>query len=306
MAENTVVKPLLLAVIAIFSLVYVFFYFNKKAYLKDNFQAAGSSAIADYNHVPRRTQIENTSENNTSETIVYPSRGEVQLTHIDTPYERTPINDIDDYEYNLVYANESNTAMSKTLRQKLMSQYPMHWTTYPPSSSQFQAGIQESFQNATQDVPDDAQPYQNISGSMMAPPDLAVMEKEERKILQTYRPHFPPKGATYDTRDANTLIKKIYDAKGLIANVKHKDGTNVYEIVGTRRKNEKVMYEDELAPTSKGAIKGIGEGTVNVPTAVNEMAGGGSGNRGAESNQGGSNPWQYTSWTPGLESTFSS
>ena len=135
---------------------------------------------------------------------------------------------------------------------------------------------------------------------MMAPPDHATMEKEERKILQTYKPKFPPKGATYDSRDANTIIKKMYDAKGLIANVKHKEGTNVYEIVGTRRKNEKVMYENELAPASKGAVKENGEGTVNVPTAVNEMSNGGN-VVGAGS---GSNPWQYTSWTPSLDHTF--
>jgi hypothetical protein len=119
-----------------------------------------------------------------------------------------------------------------------------------------------------------------------------VLEKEERKILQTYKPEFPPKGVMYDERDATKLIKKIYDAKGLIPQIKHKPETNVYEIVGTRRKNETVVYEDDVqAPASRSAVESAGENTIQVPSAVT----------GAVAS---SNPWQYTAWTPGLERVF--
>ena len=301
-----------MAVIVAFIITYLFFYFNNRIYLKEYFQATkqGSNGrkpdvdtsvniSGDYNYTPRRTQIDD-SYNNNSEKIVSPGQGEVQMTAVDTPYTREPINEVDDYEYNMVFTNESERALSKGLRQKLMSQYPMHWTTYPPSSSQFQAGLQESFQNATQDVPDDAKPYQNISGSTMQPPDKSEIEKEERKILQTYQPQFPPAGVTYDSRDANMIIKKIYDAKGLIANVNHKEGTNVYEIVGTRRKNDKVVYEDDEAPTGP-MVQGAGEGTINVPASINELT---TANRDVFYNNKSSNPWQYTAWTPGLERVF--
>jgi hypothetical protein len=245
------------------------------------------------------------TENANPEKPMYPGAGEVIMTTLSPPYDQQPIHDLDDYEYNLIYTNESDRVLGKELRDKLMSQYPMNWTTYPPSSSEFQAGYKESFQNATQDVPDDAKPYQNISGSTMAPPDMAETEKEERKILQTYKPEFPPKGATYDDRDANKLIKKMYDAKGLIADVRHKEGTNVYEIVGTRRKNEKVVYEDEEAPVTRRANPAAGEGTVPVVSAVNQLT---TSSRDSfyatENNKGSGNPWQYTAWTPGLERVF--
>jgi hypothetical protein len=318
---------LFLALTVICAILYVFFYVTKKAYLKEYFNSGSNkpssvppqpAALCDdgrpcnlvtnfcsdgvttcgntnygaRNAVDQRTQIDEISNNNSGEVRI-PSSGEsISMSPSDTPYARQPIDDVDDYEYNMVYMNESNTALSKDLRQKLMRQYPMHWTSYPPSSSQFQAGYQGSFQNATQDVPDDAVPYQNISGSTMSPPDMAVLEKEERKILQTYKPEFPPKGVMYDERDATKLIKKIYDAKGLIPQIKHKPETNVYEIVGTRRKNETVVYEDDVqAPASRSAVESAGENTIQVPSAVT----------GAVAS---SNPWQYTAWTPGLERVF--
>ena len=251
-----------------------------------------------------RFQIDMT-ENANGEKPMYPGAGEVLMTTFSPPYDQQPIQDLDDYEYNLIYTNESDRVLNKELRDKLMSQYPMNWTTYPPSSTQFQAGYKESFQNATQDVPDDAKPYQNISGSTMAPPDLGTIEKEERKILQTYTPEFPPTATTYDDRDANKLIKKIYDAKGLIPVVNHKEGTNVYEIVGTRRKNEKVVYEDDEAPVTRRANPDAGEGTVPVISAVNQLT---TSSRDSfyapENNKGSGNPWQYTAWTPGLERVF--
>ena len=179
----------------------------------------------------------------------------------------------------------------------------MDWSGYPPSSSQFQAGLRESFQNATPTVPDDAKPYDTVSGSNMQPPDMTAAQQEEKKILQTYKPKFPPTGTTYNPKDAEGLIKKLYDAKGVIPTVKHKEGTNVYEIVGTRRKDEKVVYEDEEAPVTEGANPSAGESTIAVPKAVDDQtfeppSGGGVP---VKTNK---NKWDYTAWTPGLERMF--
>ena len=59
---------------------------------------------------------------------------------------------------------ESDRELSKELKNKLMSQRPMEWAGLPPSSAQFQAGMRESFENATRTVPDNAQPYAAVSG----------------------------------------------------------------------------------------------------------------------------------------------
>jgi len=229
----------------------------------------------------------------------------VDLTPVEAPYTREPINNLQDYEANVVYMNESDKALSKELRDKLMSQRPMDWAGLPPSSSQFQAGLRESFENAKPTVPDDAKPYQNIEGDLMQPPDLSEMEKKERQILQTYRPKFPPTPTSYDPRDAQELITQIYDAKGLIPQVKHKDGTNVYEIVGVRRKDEKPKFEDEEVEASTDAKAP----NINSPQIAKDMSRSTTdpffdpGTTAVET-KGRSNKWNYTSWTPGLERMF--
>lgn len=293
------VELVVLGIVCIISLLYVVRYISRNNY-SESFKG---SANTEYRTEVPITQASGTRSD--EQPTVVPTSATVTVTPTEVPYEQKPIDDVDDYEYNAVYQNESNTAVSKELRNKLMSQYPMHWTGYPPSSSQFQAGLQESFENAKPDVPDDAKPYKLVSGSNMTPPDMSEVEKDERKILQTYKPQFPLQGTTYDVRDANELIKEMYAAKGLIPEVRHKKGTNIYEIIGTTSKNAKVVYEDEEAPASNEPSESAGEGTIQVPYAVNDIM---SSTKDSFYDIGSSaankNMWNYTRWTPGLERVF--
>jgi len=288
-------------------------YVNKRRYLYEDFKPDGFQAGNRWGQPDPKPQTDekgyrhqrdgdNSGITDESPQIVTPS-ATVTLTPTNTPYDTSRVDALSDYEMNYIYQNESDKPLEKKLRDKLMSQYPMSWTGYPPSSSQFQAGLRESFQNAKPNVPDDAKPYEKVDGGNMSPPDLSAVEREERKILQTYKPSFPPSATTYDPRDAGRLIKELYDVKGLIPQVKHKEGSNVYEIVGTRKKNEKVQYEDDDAPVSKNPIDVLGEGTIQVPYAVNDITTSTKDNF-YDSNSGKKNPWDYTSWTPGLERMF--
>jgi hypothetical protein len=181
-----------------------------------------------------------------------------------------PIDSVDDYEYSMVFQNENDRELTKELRSKLMSQYPMDWTTNPPSSSNFNKGMKKYFQNQT-DVSGavDTSVFKNIGADNLTPPDMDKVEEEERKILKTYQPKNTKDLKTYDIDDAYTLIKKIYDAKGEIPEVVHKKDTNVYEIVGVRRKDEKVLYEDEEATfvpdmSEKGDVTVVPQAAVDV------------------------------------------
>jgi hypothetical protein len=286
-------KPILFSIafmLCVASLLYVVTNINNNRHLYDNFQNKEQRGLRGQGITDEQPQI------------VTPS-ATVTLTNTEVPYEQKPINDLSDYDYNFIYQNESDKPIPRELRDKLMSQYPMHWTGYPPSSSQFQAGLRESFENAKPDVPDDAKPYQNVSGSTMSPPDTSAVEKDERKILQTYRPQFPPTATSYDPRDAHKLIKELYDAKGLIPQVKHKEGSNVYEIIGTRKKDAKVKFEDEEAPASNEPTAAAGEGTIQAPYAVNDTYSA-SKDEFYNMSSGKKNPWDYTSWTPGLQRMF--
>lgn len=224
---------------------------------------------------------------------------------LDAPYLKKAILDVDDYEYNMIFQNEGDREITKELQNKLQSQYPMDWSVQPPSSVHFQTGkkrLMESFANAPVPQPKGENPYKEISGKSMTPPDTSLQEMEERKILQTYKPKSIGDLTTYNLEDAQELIKKIYDAKGLIPDVRHKDG-NIYEIVGTRRKDEKIVYEDEEAPAQEAPVQAAGEATITVPPVAADVS-------------AGLDPfftpsastkldrWDYTKFTPGLERMF--
>jgi len=216
------------------------------------------------------------------------------------PFYDKPINDVDDYEYSMVFENENDREITKELRNKLMSQYPMDWTTNPPSSTNFTKGMKESSDVEEGTVAENPTMFQNISADNVNPPDTAEMEEEERKILKTYQPKNNKDLKTYDIDDAYTLIKKIYDAKGEVPYVKHKKDTNVYEIVGTRRKDAQVVYEDEEAPYSPDMT---GESDVQVPqAAVDKLA---SVDPYFDThNRTRMDKNDYTKFTPGLERMF--
>lgn len=229
----------------------------------------------------------------------------------EAPYIQTPINSVDDYEYNLIFQNEGDKELTRKEINRLTSQYPLDWSSQPPNSAQFQQGVQElrtqqaaaaeGFQD-TATAATTLSPYKEIEGGALAPPDTSVAEMSERKILQTYKPAKADSLTTYDLDDAKTLISKIYDAKGLIPTILQKE-PNVYEVVGTRRKDEKVVYEDEEAPASANAVQTAGESTITVPPTAMDVAVGldpfYSPNPSSRTNR-----WDYTKWTPGLERTF--
>ena len=87
----------------------------------------------------------------------------------------------------------------------------------------------------------------------------------------------------------------------------HKEGTAVYEIVGVRRKDEKVLYEDEEAPAMLTPVPSAGEARITVPPAAMDYSAAkdpyydtnpGAGERSR------TGKWNYQSWTPGLERAF--
>lgn len=237
-----------------------------------------------------------------------PGRVVMEQTSLD-PVAQGQIKKLDDFEYNMIYQNESDRALSTALRNKLMSQRPMDWAGLPPSSEQFQAGLRESFENASPTVPDNAKPYQTVNGDNMMPPDTEATEMEERKILQAYKPPSAQELGSYsadEDMEPEKLIEKIYAVKGLVPTVAHKDGTNVYEVVGVRRKDEKVVYEDEEAPASLGPVRGAGEATIQVPATAYDTAAVvdpfyDTSAPGGKTRMG---KWDYQSWTPGLERMF--
>lgn len=234
---------------------------------------------------------------------------QLPMEKFEPPYATTPIMSVDDYEYNLVFDQESNRAMTKATRDLLMNQYPMDWSNQPPSSIHFQQGkaaLLEKFANPEpQPV---GNPYKAIEGASLVPPDTRASEQKERDVLQQYVPKTPAP-LSYDLNDAQELVKRIYDQKGKIAEVRKVEGqNNVFEIISARNKNEPILYEDEMpasgpATASSVPVQEAGEATILVPPAVNP---GSSALDPFFTVQPSSRVgrWDYTRWTPGLERSF--
>lgn len=231
--------------------LYIFYYLQSRMYLNEDFQDAPID-VSPMEHIVNQT--------------------DTALDCHSTPYATDPINSLDDYEHTSVFENENDREITKELRSKLMSQYPMDWSTQPASSSYFTKGQKEAVENTMAiDLSQNEIVFRTIDGGNLHPPDTDSVEIEERKILQTYAPKHTNDLKTYDIEDARTLIKKIYDVKGLIPEVEHKKDTNVYTIVGTRRKDEKIQYEDDLGDATAIESKDNMENVTVVPEAARDI-----------------------------------
>jgi hypothetical protein len=218
------------------------------------------------------------------------------------PYATDPIDDLDDYEYSMIFKNEGSRVAGKREISDAMSRYPLDWSNRPPSDEKFQT-YREAFVDASQKQPLAAtNEFDSISGKDMIPPNTLAIEEEERKLLQTYKPEKAKGFLAYTMEDVEKLIKRIYAKKGLIPTVeKSKQGANVFEIVEVRKKDEPIIWEDELTPPDRYSLRG--EEQIKVPQTVNDIS-------------AGLDPFyeprtqtrmdrhDYTRFTPGLERQF--
>jgi len=224
----------------------------------------------------------------------------VSNDNMETPYVIPPINNVDDYEYSLVFKNEGDKAITKETRDILMSRYPMDWSTQPPSSAKFQQGLinfKESFINPSKILyskpPKNA--YSEVDGTNMIPPDSYNEDKIEKEILATYIPKNPESLTTYDAEDAKELIDRIYDIKGQVA-MYSETAPNQFTIYQVMPKDEDASGS---AIASTEAVEEAGEDTIVIPPV--------SDNHdpfftpGPKARDG---RWDYTQWTPGLERMF--
>lgn len=222
------------------------------------------------------------------------------------PFTTEPINDLDQYELEAVFVNEGDRELKQTEINQMTRRYPLDWSNYPPNSSKFQseqAKYIEGF-SADSSATQLNEPYQAIGDGNLTPPNTIALEKKEKEILSTYAPKKANDLKTYDLEDAQELIEKIYQTKGLKPSVQRKEG-NVFEITGVRPIKEKIQYEDELpvAPWNTMGGPGPGEATIEVPAVATEMAA----SRDPfydPTTSTRSNRSDYTKWTPGLERSF--
>ena len=268
---------------------YIIAYFVGREYLQEGFYQTTTTT-------PTTTPNLSDTARGTEEIV---TRNDTQLDTASVPYNNKRIESVDDYEYTSVFDNETDKELTKDLRTKLMSQYPMDWSTQPESSTHFQNGLHDVSENSPYDVSGANMSFNDIGSSNVEPIDTDDVEIKERKMLQTYVPKKTSDLKTYDVDDAYGLIKQMYTAKGLVPEVTHKKDTNIYEITGVRKMGEKVQYEDEVDAPREGGEESL---TV-VPQAARDLLNEGDPfyNRQQKTRTG---KWDYTKYTPELERMF--
>ena len=224
------------------------------------------------------------------------------------PYTTEPINKIDQYELEAVFDNEGDRELKQQQINQMTRRFPLDWAKLPPNSSKFQSEQAKYIEGFSAQASADniERAYQPIGNSNLTPPDTLEMERREKEILTTYAPKKANDLTTYDVEDAQSLLTKIYEKKGLEPKVVRKEG-NVFQVVSTRQVSGKVQYEDELPDAGFSALSepntAAGEAVIQVPPIATQTAAGldpfyepTTATR--------SDRTDYMRWTPGLERMF--
>jgi len=191
-------------------------------------------------------------------------------------YPMQPSQDM--YDVSAVYNNQGSKQATKKQLSDAMTRYPLDWSVQGPGSQVFQEGLAQ-YENQMERNPSTVQPFQDQPTDMLLP-DASILEDEERKILQTYKPESSKGLLHYSMHDVTHLLDKIYAKKGLVPVIeKSKQGENVWEIVEVKEKNPKIVWEDGTVdqgssdPTRQKMTQ-RGEDVIEVPYTASDMSAG--------------------------------
>lgn len=174
----------------------------------------------------------------------------------------------DAFEIAQIFQNQGKEASQKQISDA-MTRYPLDWSVQGPGSQMFQEN-QARYEKSQKNVIA-PEPYQNLPTDMMLP-DGALLEEEERKLLQTYKPETSKGLLHYSMHDVHDLLKKLYGKKGQIPVIKKsKQGENVWEIVEVKEKNPTIVWEDSPVDSTRNTMTQRGEEVIQVPYAVGDV-----------------------------------
>ncbi len=179
----------------------------------------------------------------------------------------------DNYELSAIFNNQGSGEVSKEQINAAKARYPMDWSIQGPGSQRFQEEKVKYEKNASKQLK--PEPYQDTSTDMLLP-DASILEDEERKLLQMYKPESSKSLLHYSMHDVTNLLDKLYAKRGLIPVIKKsKQGSNVWEIVEVKEKNPKIVWEDNV-PQQQQQPRDMmiqrGENVIDVPYPASDAA----------------------------------
>lgn len=250
-------------------------------------------------------------------TFQFPAPGE-------QTYAKTPINSLDDYEYNRVFELENRPRMaelSKQIKNNLLGALQLDWPILP-YSSEAKAVLEEQFVDARmQDGfrdPKSGVFFKNMEGVDISPPDEDAAAAREAKILSAYQ---PTDITTHVVDDEYERVAKVvaqqYSTDPDWEPVVEKRGPHQYAVTELRPRvakskdgEEEVVWEGEEATTvSQARQQGLMEGGDVKPTSMTIQD-----NlqdpffaKTGVADHSNDRFWRYdqfSQWTPGLERMF--
>ena len=247
-------------------------------------------------------------------TFQFPAPGE-------QTYAKTPINSLDDYEYNRVFELENKPRMaplSKEVKSNLLGAMQLDWPTLPYSSDT-RAKLEEQFVDARmQDVfrePKSGVFFKNMEGVDVSPPDQDAVAAREAKILSAYQ---PTAITTHVVDDEYERVAKVvaqqYSTDPDWEPVVEKRGPHQYAVTELRPKVKKEakepVWEDEIPTTvadakQQGLLEG-GEVKPNVMTIQDNLQDPFFAKTGVADHSN-DTFWKYSDfnkWSPNLERQF--
>jgi hypothetical protein len=176
----------------------------------------------------------------------------------------------DNYELSAIFNNQGSSEVSKEEINAAKARYPLDWSIQGPGSQRFQEEKVKYEKNASKQLK--PEPYQDTATDMLLP-DASLLEDEERKLLQMYKPESSKGLLHYSMHDVTRLLDKLYAKRGLIPVIKKSNqGPNVWEIVEVKEKNPKIVWEDDVQPQQQPRDMMIsrGENVIDVPYTASD------------------------------------
>ena len=244
-------------------------------------------------------------------TFQFPAPGE-------QTYAKTPINSLDDYEYNRVFELENKPRMaplSKEVKSNLLGAMQLDWPNLPYSSDT-RAKLEEQFVDARmQDVfrePKSGVFFRNMEGVDISPPDHDIQAAREANILSAYQPTAITEHVVDDEYErVAKVVAQQYSTDPDWEPVVEKRGPHQYAVTELRPKAKKeTVWEDEVKTTvadakQQGLMEG-GEVKPNVLTIQDNLQDPFFAKTGVADHSN-DTFWKYdqfNKWSPGLEKMF--
>ena len=228
-------------------------------------------------------------------------------------YAKTPINNLDDYEYSRVFESEntSRNGLSNKSKSELMNNHKTDWANLPFNSEKRSAKEDEFVAGRLEDVyrePVTGVFFKNIDGNNVIPPNSEALHQREQQLLAEYKPSEISKHkVSSEMETVGQLVNKLYKEDPNWEPVVTKVSDHQWEISELIPKRKKEKYEDETTVSlSLAEQTGMANPLPNITIDDHNRADPYFDKSGV-GDKDNNKFWRYedfTKWTPGLERMF--